>query len=599
MRAKRPPRRISTIIILAFSVFVVAILAVMSFISYYYSYGSMRDRSIADTEVILAQAGKNIGRYITSIKGIAGFINSNAQLLFPGGEVAPTVNIGVGNQSYTLREGGADFLEYVPLLADGINSVFIFDENNNVIYKPDGLAMKKGYDITREEWYKKVEGKTTPDPEITSTQVRMMTERENPWVISISGRMMDGEGNVRGTQLIELNYRVIEEIVSDINLGSRGYVFIVDASGNMVYHPQLQLIYSGLKSENIPAILESGSSVLDMPQDNKLYNITTVPGTDFYIVGVMYRDEIVASANEMILIYILLVLVMCLAAFIGSVQMARYVTRPLDKLEAAVNEVEQGNLNAQFDIKGTLETEKFAESLGSMVGTIKQLMEQVVEDQEVIRTSEIRALQAQINPHFLYNTLDSIVWIAEDTGNEKIKEITMALASYFRIVLSSGKDVITVREELEHVRNYLVIQKMRYENMDFDIEVDPEVQALYMPKIILQPIVENAIYHGIKNSENGGVIWVRSYIKRDGGEEALVFEIEDNGRGMRPQELRAIFRRGAKLRVKQGGVGIRNIKERIALYYGEKYGLTVESVYRQGTKVTVTLPVNRSMKADV
>lgn len=599
MKANRPPRRISTIIILTFSVFVVTILAVMSFISYYYSYGSMRERSIADTEVILAQAGKNIGRYITSIKGIAGFVNSNAQLLFSREGGGMTVNISSDGEELTLREGGAGFLGYVPLLADGINSVFIFDENNNVIYKPDGLVMKPDYDITREEWYKKVENKTTPEPEITSTQVRMMTERENPWVISISGRMMDEDGTVRGTQLIELNYRVIEEIVSDINLGTRGYVFIVDSSGKMVYHPQLQLIYSGLKSENIPAILQSGSSVLDMPADNKLYNITTVPGTDFYIVGVMYRDEIVASANEMILIYILLVLAMCLAAFIGSVQMARYVTRPLDKLEAAVNEVEQGNLNAQFDIKGTLETEKFADSLGSMVGTIKQLMDQVVEDQEVIRTSEIRALQAQINPHFLYNTLDSIVWIAEDSGNEKIKEITMALASYFRIVLSSGKDVITVREELEHVRNYLVIQKMRYENMDFDIEVEPEVLELYMPKIILQPIVENAIYHGIKNSENGGVIWVRSYIESRPDAEALVFEIEDNGRGMRPQELRAIFRRGTKVKIKQGGVGMKNIKERIELYYGEKYGLRVESEYRKGTKVTVTLPINRSIKADV
>jgi two-component system sensor histidine kinase YesM len=197
------------------------------------------------------------------------------------------------------------------------------------------------------------------------------------------------------------------------------------------------------------------------------------------------------------------------------------------RLEQAVNEVERGNLDASFDIKGTYETEMFAASLGSMVNTVKQLMGQVVEDQEVIRTSELRALQAQINPHFLYNTLDSIVWIAEDSSNEKIKEITMALANYFKIVLSSGKDIISVHDEIEHIKNYLVIQKMRYENMDYEIEIDSAILGMSIPKLLLQPIVENAIYHGIKYNDDGGTIWIRGGVRQG----ALVFEVEDNGRG--------------------------------------------------------------------
>ena len=241
-----------------------------------------------------------------------------------------------------------------------------------------------------------------------------------------------------------------------------------------------------------------------------------------------FLDEIVASSREMITLYIILTLLMALAAFIGSVQMARYVTKPLSRLELAVNEVEQGNLDANFAIRGTLETEKIRRlPLSSMISNVKQLMEQIMADQEMIRTSELKALQSQINPHFLYNTLDSIVWIAEETGSEKIKEITVALANYFRIVLSSGKDIISVRDEIEHVRSYLVIQKMRYETLDYKIEVSGDALALTMPKLILQPIVENAIYHGVKNNPDGGTIWVRGFV--DGGKACFV--IDDNGRG--------------------------------------------------------------------
>ena len=217
-----------------------------------------------------------------------------------------------------------------------------------------------------------------------------------------------------------------------------------------------------------------------------------------------------------------------------AVQLAKVITKPLDKLGLAVNEVEQGNLDANFNIHGTIEVEKLGTSLSSMTNTVKQLLEQIMEDQEKIRSSELKALQSQINPHFLYNTLDSIIWIAEDAGNEKVKEITMALANYFRIVLSSGEEIITVEEEIEHVRSYLVIQKMRYENLDFEITMQKDVLKLYMPKLLLQPIVENAIYHGIKNNPGGGKISVNGMI-RDG---ELVFEITDNGRGMRPFELK-------------------------------------------------------------
>ncbi|MEG0784457.1 MAG: sensor histidine kinase [Christensenella sp.] len=588
MKKTRPARRISTIIIFCFSVFMVVILVAMSGISYYYSYGSMRERTIADTEVILSQVGKNIGRYISNIESISGLINTNKDIIsyleHPEAEDA-----GVARANFS------NFLNYLPQIDQNIVSIFVFDKENKPIYVPAYLRMKQNYDITQDEWYQNVENNMTDIPVITGTQVRTMTQGENPWVISLSRRILNRKtGGVVGTQLVELNYSAIDGILNDINLGSKGYIFIVDEEGNMVYHPQLQLIYSGLKKENVAAALDAKTTVIELPQDNKIYDVTKIAGTDFSMVGVTFLDEIVASSQEMITIYIILTLIMALAAFIGSVQMAKYVTRPLSKLEHAVGEVEKGDLNANFDIKGTLETEKFAESLSSMINNVKQLMEQIMDDQEMIRTSELKALQSQINPHFLYNTLDSIVWIAEDTGSEKIKEITVALANYFRIVLSAGKDIISVHDEVEHVRSYLIIQKMRYEMLDYKIEVEPAALACMMPKLLLQPIVENAIYHGVKNNADGGTIWIRGRAE----DEKLIFTIDDNGRGMRAHELERIFDKNRKSAIKHGGIAMRNIKDRIELYYGKEYGVRVESVYRRGTRVTVTLPVKHDAQEE-
>lgn len=584
MKKNYVPRRISTIIIVCFSLFMVFILVIVSFVSYYYSYGNMRTRTIADTEVILSQVGKNIGRYISNIEAISEIINTNRDVMNylsdPSGEDA-----GLARTNFT------SFLNYLPQIDPNIVSIFIFDHSNKPAYAPANLRLKENYDITQEEWYQKIKDETTPVPHLTGTQVRIMTEQENPWVISLSRRIWNSTtGDVIGTQLVELNYSAINDILSDINLGSKGYIFIIDEDGKMVYHPQLQLIYSEIKDEKIHAIQSAQGATVELPEDNKLYTISSIPGTNFKIVGVMFLDEIVAGAKEMITIYIILALAMVLAAFIGSVQMAKFITKPLSKLELAVNEVEKGDLDANFDIRGTVETEKFAASLASMINTVKQLMEQIVEDQEMIRVSELKALQSQINPHFLYNTLDSIVWIAEDAGNEKIKEITMALANYFRIVLSSGKDIISVHDEVQHVISYLVIQKMRYETLDYKIEVDEEALGYQMPKLLLQPLVENAIYHGVKNNPDGGTIWLRGTVKDD----KLIFEVEDDGRGMRITELENLFSEGDRPKIKHGGVAIRNIRERIELYYGAEYGIEVQSIYRKGTKVTVTLPARKA-----
>jgi two-component system sensor histidine kinase YesM len=226
-----------------------------------------------------------------------------------------------------------------------------------------------------------------------------------------------------------------------------------------------------------------------------------------------------------------------------------------------------------------------------MIGKIKDLLDSKIKEQENLKKAELRALQAQINPHFLYNTLDTIIWMAESKKTDEVIKIVSALSDFFRISLSKGMDWITIGEEVERIRSYLTIQKMRYRDiLDYKIEVDEDVTQNTILKLLLQPVVENALYHGIKNKRQGGTISVRGSRK---GEDEILLEVEDDGIGFTPEKL-------AQLRAElddesgdiqlESGFGIGNVNKRIQLYYGKPYGLTVQSEYTTGTRVTLVIP---------
>jgi two-component system sensor histidine kinase YesM len=234
-------------------------------------------------------------------------------------------------------------------------------------------------------------------------------------------------------------------------------------------------------------------------------------------------------------------------------------------------------------------------SFNIMIGKIRELLDSKIKEQEILKKAELRVLQSQINPHFLYNTLDTIIWMAEAKKTDQIVEVVSALSNFFRISLSKGQDWITIAEEIERVRSYLIIQKMRYRDiLDFKIEVDESVSDNTVLKLILQPLVENAIYHGIKNKREGGTIIVRA--KSNKGNEVL-FEVEDNGIGFAPDRLAQIQSELADNygEIKQeSGFGLGNVNQRIKLYYGIPYGLSVKSKYQTGTCVSFIIPARKA-----
>ena len=276
---------------------------------------------------------------------------------------------------------------------------------------------------------------------------------------------------------------------------------------------------------------------------------------------------------------------------VAAWSLSRSIYTPIKKLHDVTTTITKNDLQALMTSDNVDEITELGMSFNIMIGKIKELLDSKIKEQENLKKAELRALQAQINPHFLYNTLDTIIWMAESKKTDQVVKIVSALSKFFRISLSKGMDWITIGEEVERIRSYLTIQKMRYRDiLDFKIEVEEDVAENTILKLLLQPLVENALYHGIKNKRQKGTISVRAKRK---GEDEVLLEVEDNGIGFTPAKL-------DKLRAEldddsgdiklESGFGLGNVNKRIRLYYGKPYGLSVQSEYTTGTCVTLVIP---------
>ena len=295
---------------------------------------------------------------------------------------------------------------------------------------------------------------------------------------------------------------------------------------------------------------------------------------DFFVN--MIRFSVIAFA---------LILMLCLFL---SYYIPLSITRPIRRLTQVTDQVAKGNLTVRSDVTGGLEARVLSDSMNTMIDKINELLEQVKTEQVRLRKAEFELLQSQINPHFLYNTLDAIVWLAEAGEQKKVVSMVGSLSDFFRISLNQGQDILDVREELQHVRSYLEIQQMRYQDiLQYEICVPEELYSSRIPKITLQPLVENALYHGIKNKRGKGMIRIDGEME----DSDCILRITDNGRGMTPERLGQV-REGIRNRnaCETEIYGLYNVNERIRLNFGEKYGITITSTYGEGTCVTVRLP---------
>lgn len=483
-------------------------------------------------------------------------------------------------------------LEAIVETRKDIVSVSVFTREGELLTGVPAKKMRKNTSLTEQSWFRSA----IDDPNNLSfslPHIQNLFKGEYTWVVSMSRAItVKGiDGDIPAVLLVDVNFKEIDELCQRVGLGKKGYVYIIDLVGNIVYHPQQQLIYVGLKNENraLPLKYSYGSYVDESEGEKRLITIKTVDQLGWKIIGVSYMDEIVTTKKEIsrFLFWLLLVVIGIMLLVLNVI--SAKISRPIKMLERSMERVEQGDFTVNEPIRGSHEVEQLSLRFHLMVAKVRELMNQIILEQEAKRKSELEVLQAQINPHFLYNTLNSVVRMVGIGKNEDVITTITSLSKLFRISLSKGKSIITVQEELEHVRHYLIIQKMRYkQKFDYEIEAQEEVLSCKTLKLLLQPIVENAIYHGIEQMADPGMIRITASLT-DG---KVLFQVQDNGLGMSP-DVRDQVRGGSVKSEGGSGVGINNVHERIRLTFGEEYGLEIESEREVGTLVKLWIPCLR------
>jgi two-component system sensor histidine kinase YesM len=578
-------------IAIAFVTLSVVIVVAAILIAFVVTKETVQLASYRYTKELVHQITNNIAFYIDYMDSVSSIIEANTEVQeylrsSPESETPERKKIETGAVRQVLRT--------LTDVRNDISLIVLFDTNGGFITADSGSALNPFAVPEKQFWYYDAihaHGSSV----ISSSHVQNIIADRYQWVISLSREIIDPEtGRGMGMLLVDLNYRIIERICGSIALGRRGYIFIVDRNGDIVYHPQQQLLYSGLKTEDVSRII-GGTEAYFPGDDNdseKFYTVETMPSTGWKVVGVNYRSEFVEGWDTIRATYASWGILFLVAAMGMSIVIAQRISDPIKQLRASMRAVEQGNFDIRAEIRSSNEIGELGKDFNIMIGEIKSLLHRITAEQEQKRKSELKALQMQINPHFLYNTLDSVIWMAQGGKRGEVIAMSSALAKLFRLSISKGKELIDVASELEHVRNYLTIQKIRYKDrLDYRIEVDDEIKPYRIVKIILQPLVENAIYHGIKNNSAAGTVLISGH-KTDAG---MILQVCDDGVGMNNETLERI-RRGlspggyAGWAHRGSGVGVHNVDERIKLYFGQEYGLEFESQKDQGTTVTIRLP---------
>ena len=572
---------IQSVIFATVAVLVLSAVVIVTGVSMKFTNTSIFENSSEYTHTIIQQMNQNIDSYIDYMENIAYLISSNEDVqdyLFDE-KIDNEGRYRILNQLQTILDSRSD-----------IRNVGIISKNGRMLINDGSKSVNQDLDLNTQEWYATALEKPN-GPILTSSHVQHIISGERPWVITLSRGIRDrsGSGEKEGVFFIDLNYSAISELCDQSTVGTKGYAFILDAKGNIVYHPQQQQLYNELQTENISLIMDTDEDTVltGTGNDGKLYSISRSEKTGWTVVDCTNVKELLSKSRQAQSVYVLTAIILVIVALLFSRFMARSITLPIQKLRDSMKKVQEGDFGvSDVVVDSKNEIGSLTKSFDVMTHRIHELMEQNVHEQEEKRKSELKALQSQINPHFLYNTLDSIIWMAEGKKNEEVVLMTASLARLLRQSISNEDEVVPIANEVEYARGYLTIQKMRYKDkLEFQIEVDSSILYIPLIKLVLQPIIENAIYHGLKYKESKGLLIVKGFMK-DGN---AVLQVIDDGVGMDEETLAHIYDKH-KVNYHSNGVGVYNVQKRLKLYYGEDYGITYTSELGKGTTATITIP---------
>ncbi|KRF42179.1 sensor histidine kinase [Paenibacillus sp. Soil787] len=569
-------------------------LIAVGIISYTKSYNTVSQHSIATTELVAEHLKNEMDVLFSDNRKFLDISKNSSVLRF----------LLIQNETY---EEAKDILKTFSLYRDtyrfsnGITNIMLFNQYGKGISEKKGVFQMDG-DPFQYGTFKNLlnypdEILILPPSETDGFNNLDHAVQDSPFIISIVATVkQEITDEVIGFMVINLDATVIENFCNNTKMGDNGFFYVTDSYGQPIIVPDKLKSAgraAGLTKQQLFA--PSGNDIRHFNNRDQLVVYATSDLTGWKIVGEVPLSEVVKDAKQIetlifVSVVFTIVFTITLYAFISS-----RLIRPIRFLKNKMRQAASGYLEAKVGNVGHDEIADLGISFNTMLDKIKILIENSIKEQEQIKMAELRTLQAQINPHFLYNTLDSIIWLAESKKSEEVIGIVNALATFFRISLSKGKDCITIREEIDHISNYLTIQQMRYRDiLDYEIHIQEEILACDILKMTLQPLVENALYHGIKNKRGKGRIRIDGGYGKSGNIE---FHVTDNGAGIpkdKQEQLIAMLQQDShQAQPQSGGFGIMNVHERIRLYYGEPYGLKLESDQGVGTTVIVSIPVRR------
>ena len=549
-------------VISIFLVFLILLALVGTF--YYQSSSSAIEASIeGNSQTTISQTSHFIQSYIKKLETTSTSLTQQTDVLAYAENPSQDKIEGIQNLFLTILKADKD-----------LKTVVLVTKSGQVISTDDTVQMKTSSDMMAEDWYQKAIHQGDK-PVLTPAR-----KSDSQWVISVTQELVDAKGINLGVIRLDISYETLEAYLNQLQLGQQGFAFIINENHEFVYHPQHTVYSSSSEMEAMKPYIETGQGYT---LDHQSYvSQEKIAGTDWTVLGVSSLEKLDQVRSQ--LMWTLLgasftSLLACL--YLVWLTLKRWIA-PLNDLRETMLEIASGNQNLRAKETGAYELREVTRQFNAMLDQVDHLMADIRRQEETTRQYQLQALSSQINPHFLYNTLDTIIWMAEFQDSQRVVQVTKSLATYFRLALNQGKDLISLSDEINHVRQYLFIQKQRYgDKLDYEINENPAFENLVLPKLVLQPLVENALYHGIKEKEGQGHIKI-TVQKQDLG---LVIRIEDDGVGFQASGD------SSQSQLKRGGVGLQNVAQRLKLHFGEDYHMKIDSAPLKGT--TVEIYINR------
>jgi two-component system sensor histidine kinase YesM len=532
-----------------------------------------------NTQQMLSQMGLILDFYTTSMESTINIVEN----------AAPTEAFINGSAD---TEALRRFLRTITANRPEIAGILVV--NGNGKYVSDGIFQRSRDSLLNENWYKRAAENPGQYVMISKPVGRNLTSHSRYGDDEIMSIVKAPEAGTAGhaagaAVLIDFHLSAFDEYLKSITLGSAGFLYVTDEAGEIIYTPYNDVVY---RIDNRYLIERPKEKTIVKIRD-EYYQVVCRNINYWYIMGVFLHRDTIATVTTLRYMTVALLVSTILLVRWFSARLNKTVVAPLRRLDSLMKSAEEGNMEACCPTGGDDEISALGDSFNRMISKIRELLVIIEQENKLKRDAEFKVLQEQIKPHFLYNSLDTINWLAMDCGAHEIVWLVGALTKLFRLSLSGGREFITVEEEAEQVENYLIIQSIRYEEMiSYSFDIGEEVKGLTVLKLILQPLVENGVYHGIKERayrEPGfrGHIHVSAHI---GGEDLLLLTVRDDGLGA-PPAVASEIERMLESDEHTMGFGLYNISRRLKYTFGDRYGLTFRSVEGEGAEVVISHPV--------